>query len=257
MAGGSNDATYPSLRGCPVLITGGATGIGEATVRRFAGQGAKVGFLDIAQEQGRALAAELSEDGAEVCFVPCDLTDIEALRAAIQQVAGTLGTIRVLVNNAANDDRHDWREVTPDYWDARQAVNIRHQFFAIQAVAPGMIEAGGGSIINFGSISWMLGQGGMPGYTTAKSAVHGLTRSFATDLGRHGIRVNSVTPGWVMTQRQLDLWVTDQAMKEIEQGQVLNGFVQPDNLARMVLFLASDESAMCSAQNYMVDAGWL
>ncbi|MBK1697382.1 SDR family NAD(P)-dependent oxidoreductase [Rhodovibrio salinarum] len=253
----SADAIYPSLQGCPVLVTGGASGIGEAIVRRFAGQGAKVGFLDIAVEQGQALAEELKQDGGEVHFVPCDLTDIEALREAVKQVADTLGPIRVLVNNAANDDRHDWREVTPEYWDARQAVNIRHQFFAIQAVAPGMIDAGGGSIINFGSISWMLGQGGMPGYTTAKSAVHGLTRSFARDLGGHGIRVNSVTPGWVMTQRQLDLWVTDESMREIEQGQVLKGHVQPDHLARMVLFLASDESAMCSAQNYMVDAGWL
>lgn len=256
MAAGT-DAIYPSLQGRTVLVTGGASGIGEAIVRRFASQGARVGFLDIAAERGEALADELAAAGGEVRFVPCDLTDIPALREAVQQVADALGTIRVLVNNAANDDRHDWREVTPAYWDERQAVNIRHQFFTIQAVAPGMIEAGGGSIVNFGSISWMLGQGGMPGYTTAKSAVHGLTRSFARDLGRHGIRVNSVTPGWVMTQRQLDLWVTPEAMREIEQGQALPGHVQPDHLARMVLFLAADDSAMCSAQNYMVDAGWL
>lgn len=253
----ANAAVYPSLQGRTVLVTGGASGIGEAIVRRFAGQGARVGFLDIAVDQGQALAEELTKAGGEVRFVPCDLTDIPALRKAVQQVADAFGPIRVLVNNAANDDRHDWREVTPEYWDERQAVNLRHQFFAIQAVAPGMIEAGGGSIVNFGSISWMLGQGGMPGYTTAKSAVQGLTRSFARDLGRHGIRVNTVTPGWVMTQRQLDLWVTPEAMQEIEQGQVLSGYVQPDHLARMVLFLASDDSAMCSAQNYMVDAGWL
>lgn len=251
-----NGAIHPSLRGRPILVTGGASGIGEAIVRHFAEQGAKVGFLDIAADRGHALAEELGAGGAEVRFVPCDLTDIAALRQAVAEVAGAFGTILALVNNAANDDRHDWREVSPDYWDDRIAVNLRHMFFAIQAVAPGMIEAGRGSIVNFGSISWMLGQGGMPGYTTSKAAVHGLTRSFATELGEHGIRVNTVTPGWVMTERQLRLWVTPEAEAELEKGQALKGRVQPVDIARMVLFLAADDSAMCSAQNFIVDGGW-
>lgn len=249
-------ATYPSLAGRSVFVSGGASGIGEAIVRAFAGQRAKVGFIDIMEEKGRSLAEELAATGADVLFLPTDLTDIGALRDSLAQVAQTLGPITVLVNNAANDTRHDWRGETPESWDARIAVNLKHFFFAIQAVAPGMIEAGGGAIINFGSISWMIGQGGMPVYTTSKAAVHGMTRSFARDLGKSRIRVNTVLPGWVMTQRQLELWVDENTERVIAERQCLPDKLQPHDLARIVLFLASDDGAMCTAQNFIVDGGW-
>jgi NAD(P)-dependent dehydrogenase (short-subunit alcohol dehydrogenase family) len=250
-------ATYPSLRGRTVYVSGGASGIGEAIVRAFAGQGAKVGFVDIMEEQGRALAEELGGENANVSFVPADLTDIGALRASVARIAQKLGTIEVLVNNAANDTRHDWRGETPETWDARIAVNLKHFFFAIQAIAPGMIELGRGSIINFGSISWMLARGGMPVYTTSKAAVHGMTRSFARDLGKHRIRVNTVLPGWVMTKRQLELWFDEEGEKELQRSQCLPDRLQPDDLARTVLFLAADDSTMCSAQEFIVDGGWV
>lgn len=250
-------AVYPSLAGRTVFVSGGASGIGEAIVRAFADQNAKVGFVDILEQEGEALAEELKEAGADVHFLTEDITDISALQDAILGIGEVLGTITVLVNNAANDMRHDWRNETPESWDERVAVNLKHQFFAIQAVAPGMIEAGGGSIINFGSISWRLGLGGMPGYTASKAAVEALTRSFARDLGAHRIRVNAVLPGWVMTQRQLDLWVDENTDTLLAERQCLPDKLQPDDLARMVLFLASDESAMCTSQNFIVDGGWL
>lgn len=247
---------YPSLAGKPVLISGGATGIGEALVRAFASQDAKVGFFDIAEKEGSALAAELSDAGATVAFRRCDITDIDAYRAAIAEIEALHGPTLALVNNAANDTRHDWRDVTPDYFDARIAVNMRHAFFAIQAVAPGMIAAGSGSIVNFGSIGWMTSTGGYPVYATSKASIHGMTRSFARDLGKHGIRVNTLVPGWVMTQRQLDLWIDDAANAEIDRAQCLSGRVMPDDIARMALFLAADDSRMCTAQNFVVDGGW-
>jgi NAD(P)-dependent dehydrogenase (short-subunit alcohol dehydrogenase family) len=250
-------ATYPSLAGRTVLVTGGASGIGEAIVRAFAGQGAKVGFLDIQEAEGRALAEELSGSGGAVRFVRSDLTDIAALKAAVADISAALGPISALVNNAAKDDRHDWRDETPESFDRRLAVNLKHQFFAIQAVAPGMIAAGGGSIVNFGSISWRIGMGGMPGYTASKAAVEALTRSFARDLGPHRIRVNCVLPGWIMTKRQLSLWVDENADRIIKERQCLPDRIQPDAVARLVLFLAADDSAMCTSQNFVVDAGWL
>jgi D-xylose 1-dehydrogenase len=249
-------ATYPSLAGRTVLVSGGASGIGEAIVRAFAGQGARIGFVDIMEEAGTRLAGELSGQGAEVVFVPCDLADIAALKAAVTRIAAELGTITILVNNAANDKRHDWRNETPESFDARMAVNLRHFFFALQAVAPGMIEAGGGSIVNFGSISWMVGSRDLPVYMTAKAGIHGMTRSFARELGPHRIRVNTVLPGWVMTERQLKLWVNEETDKLLAERQCLPDRLQPDDLARMVLFLASDDSAMCTAQNFIVDGGW-
>ncbi len=249
-------AIYPSLSGRNVLVTGGASGIGAAIVRAFAAQGAKVGFVDLLEDAGAALAAELSAGGADVRFLPVDLTDIAALRDAVAAFAAALGPIDVLVNNAANDTRHDWRTETPETWDARVAVNLRHFFFAIQAVAPGMIEAGRGSIVNFGSISWRTGLGGMPAYTASKAGIEGLTRSFARDLGPHRIRVNCVLPGWVMTERQLALWVDENAARVIAERQCLPDRIQPDDLARMVLFLASDDSAMCTSQSFVVDGGW-
>jgi NAD(P)-dependent dehydrogenase (short-subunit alcohol dehydrogenase family) len=250
-------ARYPGLEGVPVFISGGATGIGEAIVRAYAAEGARVGFVDLAGAEGKALAEELNDAGGAVTFRRCDITDIDAYRAAISGIEGVQGATRVLVNNAANDTRHDWRGVTPDYFDTRIAVNLRHMFFAIQAVAPAMIEKGRGAIVNFGSMGWMSAAGGYPGYAASKAAVHGLTRSFARDLGGHGIRVNTLVPGWVMTKRQLELWVDDEAYALIDRSQCLAGRVMPDDIARMALFLGSDDAKMCSGQNFIVDGGWV
>ncbi len=256
MANEDQYARYPSLKDRPVLITGGASGIGEALVKRFADQGAKVGFIDIATELGEKLAADLAAKGQSVTFASCDLRDIPALQAAVKTLEAKNGPTLVLLNNAAHDQRHPWPDVTVEYWDDRLATNLRHFFFTIQAVAPGMIAAGKGSIINFGSVSWRLKQGGMPGYTASKAAIYGLTRGFATDLGKHGIRVNTLEPGWVMTERQLTLWVTPEAEQDIERGQALAGRVMPDDLARAALWLAADDSAMMSAQVLTIDGGW-
>lgn len=245
-------ATYPSLKGAVVTVTGGASGIGEYLVRAFAQQGSRVGFVDVDAERGRALAAEL---GGDVRFAPCDLRDIDALKRAFATLKADLGPAAVLVNNAARDDRHGWEDVTPDYYDERIATNLRHMFFAIQAVAPDMVAAGRGSIVNMGSNSWWEAGGGMPVYTTAKAAVHGMTRSFARDLGPHRIRVNTVVPGWVMTERQKALWVTPEKLDAQLRRQCLPDPIDPVYLARMVLFLASDDSAMCTANNFMVEAG--
>lgn len=245
-------ARYPSLEGKTVFVTGGASGIGAEIVAGFAAEGAKVGFLDLDEAAAEALRTRI---GGTVEFEACDLRDIEALRAAFAALAERLGPAEVLVNNAARDDRHDWREVSPDYWDERMATNLRHMFFAIQAVAPGMIAAGGGSIINMGSNSWWEAGGGFPAYATAKSAVHGLTRTMARDLGGHRIRVNTVVPGWIMTERQKTLWATPEALEKQRQRQCLPDLIEPVYVARMVLFLASDDAAMCTANNYMVEAG--
>ncbi|WP_170386110.1 SDR family NAD(P)-dependent oxidoreductase [Ruegeria atlantica] len=245
-------ATYPSLNGKTVFITGGAGGIGAETVRAFAAQGAKVGFLDIDADAGHALLAEVEGEHA---FAQCDLRDVEALHIALAELSDELGAAHVLVNNAARDDRHDWREVTPDYWDERMATNIRHMFFAIQSVAPAMIERGGGSIVNLGSNSWWEAGAGFPAYATAKSAVHGLTRTMARELGDHRIRVNTVVPGWIMTDRQKDLWVTPEALAKQVDRQCLPDPIDPVYVARMVVFLASDDAAMCSAGNFMVEGG--
>jgi NAD(P)-dependent dehydrogenase (short-subunit alcohol dehydrogenase family) len=251
-----SDAVYPSLADQPVFITGGASGIGAAMVRHFAAQRSRVAFVDIQREAGAALAEEIAALGQpKPRFLPCDLHDIAALRAAVAQAAGELGNFTVLVNNAAHDDRHDWRKVTVEYWDERLAVNLRHQFFAIQAVAPLMIAAGRGSIINFGSVSWRVSTGGMPAYTTSKAGVEGLTRSFARDLGTHGIRVNCVIPGWIMTERQRALWVTPEAEKNTLAAQCLKQLLYPADLARMVLWLAAEDSRMCTAHTWHVDAG--
>ena len=244
-------ATYPSLKGKTVFITGGASGIGFELVRGFASQGANVGFVDLHESNSQAL----SDTAVNITHEICDLTNIEALQAALTKLASRLGPATVLVNNAANDDRHNWQDVTPAYWDERLQTNLRHQFFAIQCVAPGMIAAGGGSIINMGSNSWHETGGGFPAYATSKAAVHGLTRTMARDLGQHRIRVNTVVPGWIMTDRQKDLWATPEALESQRQRQCLPDLIEPIYVARMVIFLASDDAFMCSANNYMVEGG--
>lgn len=242
-------AIYPSLLDKRILITGGASGIGRDMVQAFSEQGAQVSFLDFDETNSAAVSAET---GAK--YRLCDLRDIDALKAAIGFLT-TDGPFDVLINNAARDDRHSWTDVTPEYWDERQNTNLRHMFFAIQAIAPGMIENGGGSIINMGSNSWWEKGGGMPSYTTAKAAVHGLTRGMAKDLGPHRIRVNTVVPGWIMTDRQKELWATPAALENHLANQCLPDLIDPVYVTRMVLFLASDDSAMCTANNYMVEAG--
>ena len=248
----SQFARYPSLKGKSVFVTGGASGIGAEIVSAFADQGARVGFVDFNAEAAEALIAKTP---GEVHFAQCDLRDINALRGAFAALEKAAGPATVLVNNAARDDRHDWRDVTPEYWDERMNTNLRHMFFAMQAVAPGMIAAGGGSIVNMGSNSWWEAVGNFPAYATAKSAVHGLTRTMARDLGGHRIRVNTVVHGWVMTERQKELWATPEALERHRQNQCLPDLIEPVYLARMVLFLASDDAAMCTANNYMVEAG--
>ncbi|WP_374275107.1 SDR family NAD(P)-dependent oxidoreductase [Brevundimonas sp.] len=246
-------AIYPDLEGKVVVITGGAQGIGEAIARAFAAQKARVGILDIDAERGAALAAEL---GPDIAFQRCDVTDIPALKAAIGAVRETLGPIDILINNAAHDERHDTLEVTEAYWDGRIAVNLKHQFFAAQAVLPDMIAASGGAIVNLGSCSWIIGQGGMAAYTASKSAVLGLTRSLARDFGEHGVRVNAVAPGWIMTERQLKLWVTPETEKDIYANQCLKRRLVPDDVARLVVFLSSDEASAITNQHHIVDGGW-
>ena len=243
-------AKYPSLKGKNVLVTGGASGIGVRTVDAFVQQGANVAFLDIDKEASAEVSARLGVEHAI-----CDLRDIEQTQSAISDLANRMGDFTVLANNAARDDRHNWRDVTPDYWDERMQTNLRHMFFAIQSVAEGMIKAGGGSIINLGSNSWWEAGGGFPAYATAKAAVHGLTRTMARDLGQHRIRINTVVPGWIMTERQKELWATPEALEEHLKRQILPDLIDPVYVARMVVFLASDDAAMCTANNYMVEGG--
>ena len=250
-------ASYPSLKGRTVLVTGGGSGIGAAITRRFAEQGARVGFLDIAVAPSEGLARELTGAGHAGLFVATDLRDVEALRRGIAEVRGHFGPVTILINNAAHDERHPTPDVTPDYFDERIAVNLRHQFFAAQAVLPDMQAAGGGSIVNFGSVSWMVGQGGMPVYTAAKSAVIGLTRSLARDYGPFNIRVNAVAPGWIMTERQKTLWLTPEGEAELMQRQCLKRQLQPDEVGRAPLLLASGEARAGPHPHYVVDGGWV
>ena len=252
----SGFAIYPSLRDRTVFITGGASGIGASEVMHFAEQGAKVGFVDINDDAAETLIAAVRKAGYPAPFYQrCDLKDIGSLQAAIRMVGERLGPISVLVNNAANDQRHRWDEVTVEFWDERLATNLRHQFFALQAVVPMMRAVGGGSVINFGSISWHSNMGGAPAYTTSKAAVEGLTKGMARDLGPDKIRVNTVIPGWVMTQRQIDLWLTPEGEADLMKLQCLKEKLYPPDLARMVLWLASDDSRMCTSQLWVVDGG--
>jgi len=253
-------ARYPSLAGKVVLITGGATGIGASFVEHFFDQGAKVAFFDIDTDAGEALAdqlgADLGEGQSRPMFLRVDLTDIGALRNAIADVRSTLGPVGVLVNNAANDTRHKIEDVTPESYDAGIAVNLRHQFFAAQAVIDDMKLLGGGSIVNLGSISWMLKNAGYPVYLSAKAAVQGMTRGLARDLGPFKIRVNTLVAGWVMTERQRRLWLDDAGRRAIKEGQCIDAELLPAHLARAALFLASDDSVMMTAQDVVIDGGW-
>ncbi len=251
-------ASYPSLAGRVVFVTGGGSGIGASLVEHLCAQRARVAFVDIAGEASEALVAAVKARGLEApTFIPCDLRDIAALRSAIAAARARLGPIRVLINNAAHDERHSIESVTPEYWDERFAVNLRHQFFAAQAVVPEMAAAGGGSIINFGSTSWLVGQGGMPAYLSAKAAVAGLTRALARDLGPMNIRVNAIVPGWIMTERQITRWLTPEGEQELLRRQCLKRKLLPEDVARVVLFFAADDSAACTNQSYVVDGGWL
>ncbi len=244
-------ATYPSLRNEAVIVTGGASGIGAAIVEHFAAQGARVGFVDIDEKAGRVLA---TKTGA--AFVACDLRNIETVRAAIARFERDNGPTLALVNNAARDDRHVIEEVTPEYWDDRMATNLRHQFFAAQAVLPTMRKRKRGSLINMGSISWRLSLGGMPAYVTAKAAIEGLTRGLARDVGPDGIRANCLVPGWIMTERQIELWLTPEGEADLMAKQCLKEKLYPPDIARMALWLAADDSRMVTAQSFVVDGGW-
>ncbi|HEY8356360.1 MAG TPA: SDR family oxidoreductase [Ramlibacter sp.] len=251
-------ARHPSLSGRVVFVTGGASGIGADIVRAFAEQDARVAFVDIQDEAAQALVEDLAPSLYKPLFLYCDLHDIEALRAAIGAVRDQIGPIGVLVNNAANDDRHAVADVTPEYWDRAQNVNLRHQFFAAQAAQPHMRELGGGSIINFSSIAWRGGGGNMPAYATAKAAVVGLTNSLARAFGADNIRVNAIEPGAVITERQRQLWYpTQEAVNAFVERQCIKKVLEGDAIARMVLFLASDDSQMITKQSFVVDAGLL
>jgi NAD(P)-dependent dehydrogenase (short-subunit alcohol dehydrogenase family) len=251
----SNEAVYPSLNKKVVVVTGGGSGIGESITRSFIKQGAKVAFLDFNEKDSIKLIKDLNTDNLHFEF--CDLRDIEQLKNSIKKISSKFGPIQILVNNAARDDRHSLQSVTSEYFDERIATNLKHQLFASQAVVSDMEKNGGGAIINMGSTSWMIGQGGMPCYTTAKSAIQGLTRGLARDLGPKNIRVNCVVPGWIMTERQVDMWLTPESEKELMDRQCIKRKLFPKDIARFVLFMASEEASACSNQSFVVDGGWL
>ncbi len=251
-------AKFPDLQGASVLITGGGSGIGAALTEGFARQGCKVSFIDIAEEPSRELVEKVSKStGNRPLFIMADLRDTEALRSAVAEAASANGAATVLINNAAYDQRHNMKDVTVEFWDENQAINLRPQFFAVQAVAPGMIKAGKGSIINFTSTSFMINSPDMPSYTAAKAGVIGLTKGLAGKLGPDGIRVNAVAPGWVMTERQRRLWVTEKAINAHIEKQCIREAMQPADMVGPCLFLASDASRMLTAQTLIVDGGYL
>src|SRR6185437_1157717 len=258
MAPSGKSAHYPSLQNAAVLVTGGASGIGAATVEIFALQGSRVAFLDIAEESAASLIAKLSPAAPnQPAFFKCDLTDIVDLRSAVKKIESQFGAIKVLVNNAASDDRHNFSEVPPEYWDERMNVNLRHHFFAIQAVAPGMTKAGGCSIINMSSISWMIPSTGLPAYITAKAGIVGLTRTLSRELGGSKIRINCISPGAIMTERQRRLWMTPEYLGEIMRSQSIKRELTPEDVAKLVLFLAAEDSSAITGQNFVIDGGWV
>lgn len=249
-------ARYPDLSGKTVFVTGGGSGIGAAIVCAFAAQGARVGFVDILQAESEALVRSLDPAGSRVRYLRCDIRDIAALQAAMARLAEELGDIGVLVNNAADDGRHASEQVTPEEWDQRIAVNLRPTFFTCQAVLPQMKRLGGGSVINLSSIVAKIKALPLPVYVAAKTAIHGLTRSFAREYGPAGIRVNTVSPGQVRTERQVRLWHTPETKTQVFHDQCLAEWVLPEHVADLVLFLASDASARITAQELVIDGGW-
>jgi NAD(P)-dependent dehydrogenase (short-subunit alcohol dehydrogenase family) len=252
----STFATYPSLVDRTVLITGGATGIGAAFVAQFAQQGARVAFLDIDEKHALALSESLAGARHAPLFLPCDVTDIPALRNAIAKVVDTIGHVGVLINNAANDRRHRLDDTTPEDFEQSIGVNLRHQYFATQALVPGMRALGGGSVICLGSTGWMIKNAGYPMYAMAKSAVRGLVNGLARELGKDGIRINALVPGWVITEKQRELWLDAAGEEEIRRKQCMPGHLAADDVARAALFLAADDSRMCTGHDFIVDGGW-
>jgi len=251
-------AIYPSLKARVVLITGGASGIGESIVEGFARQQAKVVFFDVQKDAAEALIRRISKAGHPAAmFVECDLTDTEASRAAVRRIMDTLGDIDVLVNNAGNDTRHSVEEVTPELWDKLMAINLKQQFFMAQSVIPGMRRLGRGSIINLSSIAWAIPSTGVPVYVTAKAAIVGMTRTLAHELGPHNIRVNCVMPGCIWTERQRRLWITDEYKAHVLEQQALKRPLQPHEIANLILFLAADDSSAITNQCQVADGGWI
>lgn len=254
----ANSAIYPSLKGRVVLVTGGASGIGEAIVEAFARQNAKVAFLDLQKDAAEALIRRISEQRLQApVFFQCDLTDIDALRVAVSRVVDALGDIDVLVNNAGNDTRHSVEDVTPELWDKLIGINLKQQFFTAQSVIPGMRRLGHGSIINLSSIAWAIPSTNVPVYVTAKAAIVGMTRTLAHELGPHNIRVNCVMPGCIWTERQRRLWFTDEYKAQMLERQALKRLLQPDEVARLILFLAADDSSAITNQCHIADGGWI
>ena len=248
-------ASYPSLEGRRVIVSGGASGIGEGIVEGFVRQGAAVAFVDILTRESEELVARHADAAHPPHFIHCDITDCDAYSEALEKMVEVLGGCDVLINNAANDDRHSIADVTSDYWDERMALNLKHKFFAAKAVVPSMRKAGGGSIINMGSISWHLGLPDLTLYQTAKAGIEGMTRSLARELGRDNIRVNTVIPGNVQTPRQMK-WYTPEGEAGIVAAQCLDGRIQPEDVAALVMFLSSDDARFCTAHNYWIDGGW-
>jgi NAD(P)-dependent dehydrogenase (short-subunit alcohol dehydrogenase family) len=247
---------YPSLKDRTVVVTGGGTGIGAAMVEAFSHQGARVYFLDVAKVASIALRDTLAAAVYQPEFRYCDLRDVNAISKTFAEIAGEAGPVEILVNNAANDDRHGIGNATGEYWDERIAVNLRHHFFCSQSVIDGMRKIGRGVILNLGSISWHLALPDLAIYQTAKAGIEGLTRGLARDLGRYGIRVNCIVPGAVRTPRQMSLWQTTESEEALLRAQCLAQRIEPDHVARMALFLASDDGARCTGRDYFVDAGW-
>lgn len=251
-------ATYPSLRDRVIVVTGGASGIGEAIVEACAMQHARVAFLDIQDAAAESLIRRIESAGfTPPVYFHCDLTNIPALKTSLHEILDRFTTVDVLVNNAGNDTRHAIEEVTSESWDKSIAINLKHQFFAAQAVIPAMQKAGRGSIINMSSIVWVIPSTGMPIYVTAKAAIVGMTRTLAHELGRHNIRVNCVMPGAILTERQKQLWFTETYQAEILGSQALKRMIVPEEVARLVLFLAADDSSAITNQSYIVDGGWI
>ena len=251
-------AKYHDLENKRVFVTGGGSGIGASIVEHFSEQNAEVYFVDINVKESNKLILDIKNKNFKIpTFIECDLLNIKQLQSTISKIISEKGPINILINNAANDERHSIDDVTEEYWNDRMNINLKHYFFTVQSVKKSMIENKGGVIVNMGSASWMVGQGGMAAYTAAKSGVVGLTRSFARDLGEFNIRVNSVVPGWVLTQRQIDMWLNEESEKDLMKNQCLKEKLMPHELAQTVLFFSSEQSSGCTNQSYIVDKGWL